>query len=1351
MGVSGLLPVLRPITERVNVSTLSGRRVGIDGFAWLHRGGYACALELATGTPTRAHITYFLHRINLLRHHGVVPVAVFDGAPLPMKADTNAERRAARAEAKRAGEAALASGDRRAAAEYFQRCVTVTPEMVASVLAELRPLGVEAMVAPYEADAQLAYLAASGVVDAVITEDSDLVVYGVPTLIFKMSKFGDAERIRTADLPDVPDPPMRHSTPDMLLWTAVLSGCDFFPGISGLGIKRAHALVRQFAGNLARLLAFVASEPRLRVPPSFVEDFHRACLVFRHQVVWDPTAARTVHLTPLSAAALRHLPPAMVAAEDRAEESYAFLGVHPPAEISAAVVRGELHPITHQPLVPLATTSMAAVRPPLAWRHRVGGAGLSASGPLPTASADLATPSDSNGASQPCIRTFFTSTASAAALRKPFKRPRSAVPRSEPSASPGEAASSLDAAVLAVAQDVGALPARHGGGSALETPSSAPPSGGRHGQARPSVGIAKFLSSTRVRSVGAKSDGDGGSMDDRLVGVRAGGAVGQRRSNARVVSPYFCSSRVTVPGRPSLPTAATGQRTVAAVPHQPHLAGESSEPPPRPASPHHPHESPCLRPLSPSPTPDVRSRPRRPASRARSLPARPAPPPPLSSLPRRLGWAGKGRHIYTRLSRVIPPSEGDHLDWEAAVSADADASLAEVDADDARVETDGCGSASESDVGQVDIDGESDFDAGADFFPLLPATAEQEALTATAITAAAAADVAVRFGGSTMGVGAASPQLAVGPPAPDDAQAANRRGSSQTPHRPPSSSSDDMQVDTVPDSTPAFAVTPVGRRSPSPRSPSPAGSDAEPSMLAPYLPRRQLAEPPPFHSQLVCGAEGRVSLPMASASPVTPAPALMDRLSKLRCDRTASAGSASSLGRRRRRPPSPVRPVAGASAMEHADAGLPTVHQEPSRGDDKMLVTDRGLALEGGALSIAVGGLPSGPGMGGAVLPGEPAVGGLPCGSVADAEPSCPSADVEVPLSTDVIALPLSSVGHVPSPGAAAVTGPKGDAAAAFRPRRDSSTDVEVSHRPVSSSVPTAVVELQPAFDGGTEPPASSGDAAPPLGDCQMPMRPALQPARMPSPRATNACSAGVADEGQSSRAPNVGGSSPVMIGVGGQDGALHSDVTIQAVSSIGPSAGTGLRPASLVDAELPSGPPADAGRPLDAPTASPPRAATSSPPSPAPLSVTSTPAAVVPSLSSPRATFLPPACVAMDEAEAANTPPSMPLAPRASREADELLPSPMPPLGAAAPASVEMPQRDDDLVAQALLPSDLSAVDVSSQPSLASLPMSVPPDGAGGVSGGPLDADALSAALLRAGGSCAPVAACLPGSAMSP
>lgn len=42
------------------------------------------------------------------------------------------------------------------------------------------------VVAPYEADAQLAYLERIGIVDGIITEDSDLLVFGCKTVLFKM-------------------------------------------------------------------------------------------------------------------------------------------------------------------------------------------------------------------------------------------------------------------------------------------------------------------------------------------------------------------------------------------------------------------------------------------------------------------------------------------------------------------------------------------------------------------------------------------------------------------------------------------------------------------------------------------------------------------------------------------------------------------------------------------------------------------------------------------------------------------------------------------------------------------------------------------------------------------------------------------------------------------------------------------------------------------------------------------------------------------------------------------------------------------------------------------------------------
>lgn len=49
-------------------------------------------------------------------------------------------------------------------------------------------MGVDVLVAPYEADAQLAYLNRSKIADYIITEDSDLVLFGCRHVCIRTKK-----------------------------------------------------------------------------------------------------------------------------------------------------------------------------------------------------------------------------------------------------------------------------------------------------------------------------------------------------------------------------------------------------------------------------------------------------------------------------------------------------------------------------------------------------------------------------------------------------------------------------------------------------------------------------------------------------------------------------------------------------------------------------------------------------------------------------------------------------------------------------------------------------------------------------------------------------------------------------------------------------------------------------------------------------------------------------------------------------------------------------------------------------------------------------------------------------------
>ncbi|KAG6955935.1 hypothetical protein JG688_00011667, partial [Phytophthora aleatoria] len=200
MGISGLLPVLKSITETKNIEEYKGRTLAIDGYCWLHRAIYSCSQEICLGQETDKYVTYFMDRITALLHNGVTPYVVFDGGPLPMKKGTEEERRKSRQKNRELGIQHYNNKRFGEARKCFVRAADVSPCMAHRVIQHLKAQNVAYVVAPYEADAQLAYLVKNGLADGVITEDSDCLPFGCQTVLFKMDRDNVAQEIQTVNL-----------------------------------------------------------------------------------------------------------------------------------------------------------------------------------------------------------------------------------------------------------------------------------------------------------------------------------------------------------------------------------------------------------------------------------------------------------------------------------------------------------------------------------------------------------------------------------------------------------------------------------------------------------------------------------------------------------------------------------------------------------------------------------------------------------------------------------------------------------------------------------------------------------------------------------------------------------------------------------------------------------------------------------------------------------------------------------------------------------------------------------------------------------------------------------------------
>ncbi|EJD50052.1 PIN domain-like protein [Auricularia subglabra TFB-10046 SS5] len=160
MGVTGLFEFLNAKRSHSHIETLAGTWLGIDRYVVLHRGALACARELASGDPTTAWTALMNHQRSVREE------ALLRAVTLEKK------------------------GDKRAAAVAYKASMAVTTQVVTQTIKILRTAGIAYLVAPYEADVQLAFLDRVGLVDAVYSEDSNLVVFGVQKVVCKLQDDG---------------------------------------------------------------------------------------------------------------------------------------------------------------------------------------------------------------------------------------------------------------------------------------------------------------------------------------------------------------------------------------------------------------------------------------------------------------------------------------------------------------------------------------------------------------------------------------------------------------------------------------------------------------------------------------------------------------------------------------------------------------------------------------------------------------------------------------------------------------------------------------------------------------------------------------------------------------------------------------------------------------------------------------------------------------------------------------------------------------------------------------------------------------------------------------------------------
>lgn len=272
------------------VSDFSGWIMAIDAFNTLYQ--FISTIRQPDGTPLMddrgritSHLSGLLYRTSSFVQSGIKPVFVFDGTSPDEKEGTVESRRHIRETAEREWQEAIDEGDMEKAARKARQSSRLTSEIIEESKGLLRLMGIPVVQAPSEGEAQAAYMAGKGDVEAAVSQDFDSLLFGTPILVRNLAISGRRKVARrdiyitvTPEIIELDSVLSQNGiTREQLIDIAILVGTDFNKGVRGIGAKTGLKLVKKH-GTLEGVMA----EKGIEIP-----NYERLREIFLHPPVTD--------------------------------------------------------------------------------------------------------------------------------------------------------------------------------------------------------------------------------------------------------------------------------------------------------------------------------------------------------------------------------------------------------------------------------------------------------------------------------------------------------------------------------------------------------------------------------------------------------------------------------------------------------------------------------------------------------------------------------------------------------------------------------------------------------------------------------------------------------------------------------------------------------------------------------------------------------------------------------------------------------------------------------------------------------------------------------------------------------
>lgn len=243
MGIKNLVKLLKEypdLIETTNIKKYKGQKIAIDISIMLYQVIISVRNSGADLTNKQGEITshilgLFNKTIKLL-NNGILPVYIFDGKPPELKRNVLNNRKIIKEKAREKMSTAKTEEEK---IKYFKRTVCLTKQNLNDCKELLDHMGIPYINAPEEADSQCAWLCKNGYVDAVLTEDMDILTFGAKKIVRNLTS--QNKKITEISLEKIKN--KFNWNQDQFIQFCILLGCDYCQGIK---FTNVYNLLKKF-------------------------------------------------------------------------------------------------------------------------------------------------------------------------------------------------------------------------------------------------------------------------------------------------------------------------------------------------------------------------------------------------------------------------------------------------------------------------------------------------------------------------------------------------------------------------------------------------------------------------------------------------------------------------------------------------------------------------------------------------------------------------------------------------------------------------------------------------------------------------------------------------------------------------------------------------------------------------------------------------------------------------------------------------------------------------------------------------------------------------------------------------